>query len=80
MLLIFYVRVTLQTRLQYYNLALQYRLDEFNEATQAILDGLSLLVPKRSLYLFNETQLELLVCGNPVVYPKKFFTRSMLNF
>ena len=61
------VAVTLENRLQFYELALDYRLNEWKQAAEAIATGVYALVPRRALSLFTWKQLEQAVCGEPEV-------------
>ena len=57
-------KVTQSNKYQYLDLLAQYRLcNRFKEQTNAFLDGLHRLVPDSLLSLFDEDELELLLCG-----------------
>ena len=57
-------KVTESNKHEYLDLLAQYKLcDRFKEKTAAFLDGLHRLVPDSLLSLFDEHELELLLCG-----------------
>ena len=57
------VDVTFRNRLEFCDAVLQARLHESQHQCDAILQGLSYLVPQRVLTLFTWSELELLACG-----------------
>jgi len=58
--------VTCENRVDYCDAVVAARLNEFNEATAAMARGMQEVIPSRALWLFSSSQLETLVCGNPV--------------
>jgi hypothetical protein len=59
--------VTFDNRHEYVQLVRQARLNEFNRQVAAMTTGMGEVIPLRALLLFSASQLEELVCGNPVV-------------
>ena len=58
------IKVTEANKHEYLDLLAQYKLcDRFKEQTAAFLDGLHRVVPDSLLSLFDEHELELLLCG-----------------
>lgn len=58
------IHVTDQNKLEYLDLLAQYRLCiRIKEQTEQFLEGLQTLVPDNLLALFDENELELLICG-----------------
>jgi len=57
------IPVTVETRMEYVDLALTYRLNEFKEQVAAMRKGLGTIIPVQLLPMFTWQQLERLVCG-----------------
>ncbi|KAH9259441.1 hypothetical protein BASA81_002484 [Batrachochytrium salamandrivorans] len=58
---------TRQDRKEWATLAIKYKLNEFNPQLEAIRRGLHSVVPQRMLMLFQVDELELMVCGRPII-------------
>ncbi len=59
--------VTWELREEFCRLSIETRLNECELAVRAMRKGLNAVVPANMLSLFSHYDLELLVCGNPVV-------------
>jgi len=61
------IPVTFEMRDEFVRLSVQYRLHEGDQHIRAIKKGLHAIVPANMLSLFSGYDLELMVCGNPMV-------------
>ncbi|TMW68516.1 hypothetical protein Poli38472_005984 [Pythium oligandrum] len=61
------IAVTFASRCEFAGLVEAYRLREFDFQLEAILRGLSQVVPTNMLSLFTGSELELMVCGTPEI-------------
>lgn len=59
------IPVTWHNRMEFASLVEQYRLSEFQEQTDAIIRGISCIVPLPLLCLFSWQEIEYRVCGRP---------------
>jgi hypothetical protein len=73
------ISVTYESRAEFVDLCFAARLEESKKQVEAIRKGLNQVVPLRMLSLFNWHDLEVLVCGNPVIDVETLRRHTIFN-